>query len=133
MQISEDEAGQLFVETPLLDVSSVSLLVAFGRQYLPDPEETILLGNIISKGYSCSPALVHFFYDFESEDQAGFQVQLDQFQPDLTLIFDPETQDLRQTRSEEYELIYLPDLSKIEENIGIKKDLWSRLKQLRHP
>lgn len=131
MLFSETEASQLFADVPLLGVPSVSLLVAFAQGYLPDGAELALLGNIVSKGYGCSSSLVHYFYGFEGEAQPAFLEQMEQFQPDLALIFDPATPHIRQIQIEESELIQLPDLAKIEATLELKKDLWSRLKQLK--
>lgn len=131
MQISEAEANQLFIDSPLLGLAEVAVLVAFGKNYLPDPIETALLGNIIVKGYGCSLAQVHYFYFFEEDNQAELEVQIQRFQPELVLVFDPSIQSLRQTQLGESELIYLPDLAKIGENLAIKKELWAILKQLK--
>lgn len=130
MQISEAEVGQLFANSPLLGLADVEVLVAFAKDYIPEPGETALLSNILVKGYGCSLARVHYFYFFEEENQEDFHAQIQLFHPGLVLIFDPSRPALTQAQSGESELIYLPDLGKIEQNLAIKKDIWAILKQL---
>lgn len=131
MHFSQTEASQLFADEQLLSPPSVSLVIAFAEGYLPGTSELALLGNIVSKGYGCSSSLVHYYYNFNGKTDSVFFARIEHIQPDLTLVFDPATQDIHRAQASESVVVFLPDLDKIDSNLETKKALWSILKEVK--